>query len=89
MNTNACDNLLIELEAPDYGRISDLIQEVVEIVQPGFTITLTSILSPKEKENIELKKRIRKTNAAIVRTQRYIQHMLDMDIQTIENLYKF
>lgn len=79
---------LIELEAPDYGNVLNLIQEVVQIVQPGFTISMVSILSATEKQNIAMKRDIRRTNAAIARTQRHIQYLMDMNIHDIDNLYQ-
>lgn len=50
-------------------------------------ITMRSILSDQEKENIELKKMLRRTEATIARTKGHLEYLERIKVWTEHNLY--
>ena len=53
----------------------------------GQTLYMQSILSRKQKENLELLKLIRETNKRIARTKRYLLYLERMQVQTVDSIY--
>lgn len=50
-------------------------------------ITMRSIMSDQERENIELKKMLRRTDATIARTKAHLEYLKRIKVWTEHNLY--